>query len=477
MTQVFLTSASTSPWTRPGDWADPGHTIDLVGCGGNGANGTVASAASGSGGGGGGYLKLTFSSGNLGATTAFAVKASNASTADQNTSATFWEGTTTTNTYEAQCGNAGLNTATNAAGGTGVTNGSPSPVTYTTATNAGGTGGAIGSVSAGRGGGGGGGGGGPTGAGKTGGLSANANPGGGGGGGGANNGAVGAAASGATGGAGGNGKGGSGGGAAGIPGGSGTLGGGGGGGTASATIGANNAGGSATTGDAVFDATHGGGGGGGGGGSNSASTGTAHCDGGSGSSFGGGGGGGAHGASASDTVAGGGGAGGLIGITYTAAVPNNPSRTQALAEIVSLNQLPAWPYLFIGESGQPYDGRVKLTPATAVVVVNEPPYTYGGPYWKQQEAASIAQPSPWVYDLLGAQEGTQPYGARKLAPQITAVQVNNPTPNLDQSVNLGVIELFRLLRSLDLHLSRGPARRATLWAATAKPVLHRGPSR
>src|SRR5689334_13646737 len=131
MTQVFLTSASTSPWNRPVDWTDAGHQVELVGCGGNGgAGGTGVSGKGGSGGSAGAYSALTSPSGNLGSTTSFAIAASNSSTASKDTNATFWEGTTTTNTYESQCGFAGASNggAGAASDAGGVTNGTPSPV-------------------------------------------------------------------------------------------------------------------------------------------------------------------------------------------------------------------------------------------------------------------------------------------------------------------------------------------------------------
>src|SRR5215469_11040701 len=107
MTQRFLTSASGTSFSRPGDWTDAGHTVELVGAGGNGGNGgTGTSTQCGSGGAGGGYYKLTYSSGALGASTSFTCGAagSGSSTSSHDTAATFWEGTTTTNTYEGQAG-------------------------------------------------------------------------------------------------------------------------------------------------------------------------------------------------------------------------------------------------------------------------------------------------------------------------------------------------------------------------------------
>src|SRR5262249_20083491 len=158
----------------------------------------------------GAYYGLAYSSGALGSTTSFAVKASNSiTTTDQDTNATFWEGTSTTNTYEAQCGRAGTGgaSAPGDAGGNGVTNGSPSPVTYTTTNHPGG--GSGNQQAGGSGGTGGGGAGGPSGSGgSTGGGGDLLNPNGGGGGGGAGgingqNGGTGSGNSGALGGGGG----------------------------------------------------------------------------------------------------------------------------------------------------------------------------------------------------------------------------------------------------------------------------------
>jgi hypothetical protein len=119
MTVVLITTA-TSPWNRPGDWTDAGHKVELLGCGGNGGLGnTGASNLGGAGGAGGGYYGLVYSSGALGATTAFEVNTSNSSTTDADTNATNWEATTNANSYEAKCGLAGVA----AAGGTGAATG------------------------------------------------------------------------------------------------------------------------------------------------------------------------------------------------------------------------------------------------------------------------------------------------------------------------------------------------------------------
>jgi len=208
---VFLTSGTS--YSRPSDWTDAGHTVELIGCGGVGGAGLTGSGNfCGCGGGGGAYLKLTYSSGALGSSTSYGVKTTNSSTTDNDTNATFWLGTTTTNTYEAQCGqgNIGSNAGVATNNATGKTNGTPSPVTYTTAANNGGVGNG-GSTN--KNGFGGGGAGGPSGAGNNGGGGSNTASIGGAGGAGANNGTAGATVSaGATGGAGGNGVGGSGGG-------------------------------------------------------------------------------------------------------------------------------------------------------------------------------------------------------------------------------------------------------------------------
>lgn len=170
MTEVFLVNANASPWNRPGDWVDAGHTVELIGCGGNGGAGKQGVGPfGGSGGGGGGYYGLVYSSGTLGATTPFAVAAAGAatSTSSKDTGATFWEATGTTNSYEAQAGLAGQVGGGFTASGSGVTNGTPSPVLYTATAKAGGSAGAAngaGTVS----GGGGGGAGGPDGVGGNG---------------------------------------------------------------------------------------------------------------------------------------------------------------------------------------------------------------------------------------------------------------------------------------------------------------------
>src|SRR3974390_884334 len=66
MGTTLLTHASTSPWTWPTGRTVAGHTIQLLGCGGNGAAGTAGtSGRGGGGGGGGGFYKGTYSSGTI----------------------------------------------------------------------------------------------------------------------------------------------------------------------------------------------------------------------------------------------------------------------------------------------------------------------------------------------------------------------------------------------------------------------------
>src|SRR5215468_5782053 len=192
-TVVFILSSDTSPFSKPGDWSDSGHTVELVSCGGNGGAGTRGTSGVGAGGGGGGaYYLLTYSSGAMASTTPFAIGANNSTAFVSDINATFWEGTSATNTYEAKAG------PSTAGGSTGVTNGTPSPITYTASTNNGGgspggtTGGVIG------GGGGGGGCGGTTLIGSNGGAGGSIAGGGGGGAGAANNNTVSGANAGAS---------------------------------------------------------------------------------------------------------------------------------------------------------------------------------------------------------------------------------------------------------------------------------------
>src|SRR5262252_640700 len=107
MTVVFLTNASTSPWSKPGDWvsADDGrHTAELLGNGASSlANTTGANSGAKSGGSGGAYMKLATPSGSIGSSIPFACSAGTAPySVDQNTWATYWENTTNSNSYQAQ---------------------------------------------------------------------------------------------------------------------------------------------------------------------------------------------------------------------------------------------------------------------------------------------------------------------------------------------------------------------------------------
>ena len=106
MTQVFLTSASTSPWTKPGDVGGGiGHTVELIGAGGrSGTNSTGVNGRAGAGGGGGAYMKLTQSANFLPTTTAFQIAAECTSTTYNVANSTIWQGTNATNTHEAKAG-------------------------------------------------------------------------------------------------------------------------------------------------------------------------------------------------------------------------------------------------------------------------------------------------------------------------------------------------------------------------------------
>jgi hypothetical protein len=340
MTIIILTSASSSPLNRPDDWIDLGHTVEGVGCGGNGAAGSTGVSGRGGGGGGGGvYCRLTYSSGNLGTTTSFQVIASNSSTSSSTTNATYWEGTTNTNSYGFQAGQAGSTTTHGVAGGSTVLNGSPSPVTYTgqAAANVGGNGGDsdTGAIS---GGGGGGAAGGPTGNGQIGGSTSGTIAGGGGSGGAGANGNLNTGGTGSTttsGANGGNGTSGSGFGTgtaaltgtqtAGT-GGSATIGGGGGGGAGGTTTTASmvKTGGSGGTLGNVTNwrdnagTSYGVGGGGGGGGGSSGNV-TVTANGGPGANYGGGGGGAGGARGTSSTINGGTAGGGILVVTYTSA--------------------------------------------------------------------------------------------------------------------------------------------------------------
>lgn len=288
----YLTTADSSPWTKPGDWNDSDNTIEVIGGGGGGGAGT-----SGGGGGGGGAYSISTNVTVSGATAVFGVGTGGTSeVSGGNTwfnATSFANCTTSTTCASAAGGTAGSNATAGSGGATGIGT-----------RNNGGDGGvglSVGSHSSG----GGGGAGGPNGVGAIGG-DGDSNSGGQeaqGGGGGAGGGDAGVAG-GANGGAGGanfaNSTGSPGGGASG---GNGTDG-------SDATDGAGGGGGDdgfsgGDGGDGTeWDATHGAGGGGGGGGDTTDT-------GGNGGLYGGGGGG-------VDATSGGGtGGAGLIVITYT----------------------------------------------------------------------------------------------------------------------------------------------------------------
>ena len=328
MTVVFLTNASTSPWTRPADWTDAGHTLNLVGAGGiGGVAATGTSYRSGGGGGGGAHALLTYTSGALASTTAFFIGI-NIPTNVFLDGATKWgisTGTGVTNSYYAQCGGGSVAT-TAGTGGTATTtvNGTPTtPVYSQTQKNNGGSGGATGAVLGSSGGGGGAGG--PAGVGGNGGPCITASRGGGGGGSG-NNGGSAAATSASASGTAGAGAGGGVGGTSGTPaGGNATAatGDGGGGGFFSGVGAANTRGGNAADDDiwaqTTPSTTSGPGGGGGGGGANSVNTTGPTTSGGNGANYGGGGGGAGGTRTNTSTRTQGTGASGLIVITYTGA--------------------------------------------------------------------------------------------------------------------------------------------------------------
>src|SRR5215831_14631530 len=120
MTVVFLTSASTSPWSKPGDWTDAGHTVELIGGGARGnppATGT--SGRGGGGGGAGGYCGCSGTvTGTMGSTTPFAVGSNNTTTSQLGTAAAYWQATSSGNCYQAA---AGVASATATSGGSGGT--------------------------------------------------------------------------------------------------------------------------------------------------------------------------------------------------------------------------------------------------------------------------------------------------------------------------------------------------------------------
>lgn len=371
MTQVFLTSANASPFAKPADWQDSGHTVELIGAGGNGGSpGNAGAANAGVGGTGGGYLKLTFSSGAMGSTTAFKVgaKGSANGTVGKDTNATFWEATGKPgSSYEAQSGLAGtLTTGANVTftGGSGVNNGTSGlSIIYTITLNRSG-GSTHSGVATSAGGGGGGGAGGPNGNGGPGGRMSGTIRQGGSGGGGANGGLSGGTSTAGDGAKGGNGSVGSGGGPGGVgvaSGSAGVVGSGGGGGGGGFNLIASTGGtGGAGASDNIFSGTGGGwgcGGGGGGGGGTGGGLSGDSGKGGDGGNYGGGGGGAGVTAAANQVGAGGSGAGGLIIITYTAilsltiltpvrveallkATRNIPLRTEILEAVKALRVFP-----------------------------------------------------------------------------------------------------------------------------------------
>lgn len=88
----------------------------------------------------------------------------------------------------------------------------------------------------------------------------------------------------------------------------------------------------------------------------------------------------------------------------------------------------AWPYVFTSGNAvnnQPYSQQ-KLTPVLFAVVVNNPPFTHPARIQAQAAITTQWQPDPWVYNELGQQGGSQPYGQRNLNPFYTAVEVDNP---------------------------------------------------
>src|SRR5215469_6090054 len=304
MALVILTTASTSPWTVPGDLVVTGHKVTLIGSGGNGATSTTgASSVAGGGGGGGACTALTYSSGTVtpGTTTiAFLINAGGSANATQWQSSAAGSGAF----YEAlPGGNAAAGTAGGASGST-TTVGSPT-ITYTPANHTGAAGGAGGGANT-LGGGGGGGSGGPN-ANGGGGATPTSTGGGGGGGGGAAN--AGSNSGSATGGTGGNGSTGAGG----TAGNSGTGSSGGGGGNGGQNTATGNGGSGSDFSTASPLAGCGGGGGGGGGDTvNQATT----SSGGTGGNYGGGGGGrGCVRGSSTGTL--GSGAAGVIAIAYS----------------------------------------------------------------------------------------------------------------------------------------------------------------
>lgn len=311
MTVIYLTTASTSPWTVPSDWNSSNNTIEVIGGGGGGS--PSAGGNDGAGAGGGAYSKISNLTLTPGGTAAFQVGGGGA--------ASTTGGDTWFNGATLAASSVGAKAGTGASGITAGTGGASASGVGTTKSS-GGNGGT--QPNAQNSGSGGGGAAGPNGIGAAGGAGpssiAQQGGSGGGGSGGGSVGAVAVANTSGNGGAGGNNSASAGSGAAGTgnggAGGDGSAGGGGGGAAAipsstGTTGGKGGAGGAGTE----WDASHGAGGGGGGGGwggSNATSNGGA---GGNGGLYGGGGGGGGFGSTAGGS--GGTGAAGIIVITYT----------------------------------------------------------------------------------------------------------------------------------------------------------------
>lgn len=213
-------------------------------------------------------------------------------------------------------------------------------------------------------------------------------------------------------------------------------GGGGGGASAPATNGSDSVGGARGTGAFIGGSSSGGGGG-------SSAASVPAQDGSSGTEFdgshgsgGGGGGGGGFGNNGGNGAAYGGGGGGalvatgvggtggagLIVFIYNISV-YNPSRTKLNANTnVATHQPIAWAYEFTG-SQQPYQGR-KLAPSISAVQVDSPPPQHPGRTPAQTSIALIPwQPEAWPPVFAG---GRQPYASAKLTPSIIFVPQDNP---------------------------------------------------
>lgn len=286
MTQVFLTSASSSPYAKPGDWQDSGAVIDLVGTGSSGSVGSVGANPKGGNGGGASALNH-LTSGTLAASTPFTVPSAEGQVS-------IWENTASTNSYSSS-----------------GTNGTP-PQTWTSTLGASAPGGSNATTN--RGGCSGAGAATPTAAAIAG-VAVSGT--GGAGGSGCGGGSAGGTGGTPTFGAGGNGPGGTGGGASSNASGTAGTGGGGAGGTAVASGSAGTAGaGSAYTTSGPWDATHGPGAGGGGGGQVTTNVAGETSNGGAGGNYGGGG-GGAGGLRGTGSQTAGTFGAGIIVITYT----------------------------------------------------------------------------------------------------------------------------------------------------------------